>query len=454
MSKASNFFKTTAILSTALLSLLGACAIEDPIDYTTDGYTSGPQGGGSGDESSEGDDSADECNMGSSSEFAEWTRQLGTSSSDRAHGIATDINGNVYVTGTTYGALEGSNASPVDLFVVKYDSGGTDQWIRQLDISNYDQANGVATDSSGNVYVTGNTAHPSGGSIFVVKYDSAGVKKWTQQLGTTETDVANGIATDSSGNVYVTGTTHWYGALDNNTNAGKYDLFVIKYDSAGVKKWTQQLGTTETDEAFGIATDSSGNVYVTGFTEGALEGSNAGNKDLFVVKYDSGGNKQWTQQLGTSEFDVARGVATDSNGNVYVTGATFGSLEGTPAGSQDIFVVKYDSAGDQKWIQQLGTSCDDVARGIATDSSGNVYVTGYTGGAPDGSNAGNEDIFVVKYDSAGDQKWTEQLGTSDWDEASGIATDSSGNVYVTGFTYGALEGSNAGEYDLFVMKLK
>ena len=86
------------------------------------------------------------------------------------------------------------------------------------------------------------------------------------------------------------------------------------------------------------------------------------------------------------------------------------------------------------WTQQLGTSANDIAQGIATDSSGNVYVTGYTQGALDGSNAGYDDLFVVKYDSAGDRKWTKQLGTSSRDDATGIATDSSGNVYVTGYT--------------------
>jgi len=222
MSKASTFFKSTAILSTALLSLLGACAIDDPIDYTTDGYTAGPQGGGSGDGG----------NTGSSDDFVEWTRQLGTSATDYATGIATDSSGNVYVTGGTYGALDGSNAGSSDLFVVKY--------------------------------------------------DSARDRKWTKQLGTSNWDEATGIATDSSGNVYVTGYTR--GALDNNTSAGSYDLFVVKYDSAGDQKWTKQLGTSSPDVARGIATDSSDNVYVTGYTEGALDGSNAGDNDLFVMK--------------------------------------------------------------------------------------------------------------------------------------------------------------------------
>jgi len=134
-------------------------------------------------------------------------------------------------------------------------------------------------------------------------------------------DYANGVATDSSGNVYVTGGTK--GGLDGNTSAGDTDLFVIKYNSSGTKQWTKQFGTDRIDEAIGVATDSSGNVYVVGGTKGNLNGiSNSGRTDAFVIKFNSSGTKQWTKQLGTSKHDRARGVATDSSGNVNVTGVT------------------------------------------------------------------------------------------------------------------------------------
>jgi len=112
---------------------------------------------------------------------------------------------------------------------------------------------------------------------------------------------------------------------------------------------SRQLARSSNDYAYGVATDSSGNVYVTGFTRGALDGNtSAGSNDLFVVKYSYSGTKQWTKQLGTSGNDNASGVATDSSGNVYVTGYTRGGLDGTNAGSRDIFVVKYNSSGTKQ----------------------------------------------------------------------------------------------------------
>ena len=390
------------------------------------------------------------------------TSQLARSSNDYAHGVAIDSSGNVYVARGTNGGLDGNtNAGNTDLFVIKYNSSGTKQWTNQLGSSSRDSANGVATDLSGNVYVTGMTNGELDGcksagveDLFVVKYNSSGTKQWTNQLGSSSRDSANGVATDSSGNVYVTGTTYW--ELDGNTSAGKADLFVVKYNSSGTKQWTKQLGTEKIDEARGVSTDSSGNVYVTGYTDGGLDGNNsAGRSDLFVVKYNSSGTKQWTKQLGTEDSDFANGVATDSSGNVYVTGTTYRNLDGnTNEGNADLFVVKYNSSGTKQWTKQLGSSSRDYANGIVTDSSGSVYVSGTTYGGLDGNtSAGNADLFVVKYYDNGTKQWTKQLGTSSTDTANGVATDSSGNVYVAGGTYGGLDGNtNAGDNDLFVVK--
>ena len=138
---------------------------------------------------------------------------------------------------------------------------------------------------------------------------------------------------------------------------------------------------------------------MTGMTYGGFDGfKNAGNADLFLVKYNSSGTKQWTNQLGSSSDDYANGIVTDSSGSVYVTGTTYGGLDGnTSAGGDDLFIVKYNSSGTKLWTKQLGTSSQDLAEGVATDSSGNVYVAGYTGGGLDGkSSAGIDELVVVK----------------------------------------------------------
>ncbi len=178
---------------------------------------------------------------------------------------------------------------------------------------------------------------------------------------------------------------------------------------------SRQSARSSNDYAYGVATDSSGNVYVTGSTYRSLDGNtSAGNADLFLVKYNSSGTKQWTKQLGSSSDDYANGIVTDSSGSVYVTGTTYGGLDGnTSAGNADLFVVKYNSSGTKQWTKQLGTPSTDTANGVTTDSSGNVYVAGGTYGGLDGnSGSGGNDFFVVKYNSSGTKQWTKQLGSS------------------------------------------
>jgi len=199
-------------------------------------------------------------------------------------------------------------------------------------------------------------------------------------------------------------TGYTAGDLYGNTNSGSRDIFLIKFNSSGTKIWTKQLGTSKNDEGYKVTKDSSGNIYVTGYTGGGLDGNtNSGDSDIILVKYNSSGTKQWTKQLGTSSYDVGYGVITDSSDNIYVTGRTHGDLDGnTSSGESDIFLVKYNSSGTKQWTKQLGSSGWDWGNGVTTDSSGNIYVTGYTNGGLDGNtNSGSNDIFLVKYNSSG-----------------------------------------------------
>ncbi len=332
-------------------------------------------------------------------------------------------------------------------------------WTRQVGTKGTDDANGIATDSAGNTYVAGYTEgvldgskNAGGWDILLLKYDSDGNKVWARQLGTKDVDAANGVATDGDGNVYVTGAT--FGGLDGNTAVGAGDLFLLKYDSAGTKLWSRQFGTSGLDNATAVAVDGSGNVYVAGTTEGALEGNlSEGKSDFFLIKYDGTGTRLWTRQFGTAQEESAFGVASDGSGNVFVTGWTKGGLDGnSPAGEYDLFLAKYNGMGTRLWTRQLGTTSQDNALSVATDGTGNSYVTGQTQGALDGNqSAGSVDGFLVKYGSDGTKSWSRQFGTTAADRAFGVATDAAGNVWLAGSTLGALNGNtSAGGEDLFL----
>ena len=380
-----------------------------------------------------------------SSGFITWagTQQLGTSLGDIGEKIILDSSNNIYISGNTYGALDGnSNSGERDLFLLKYNSSGTKQWTKLLGTTEFEYGHSVMSDSSNNIYVTGRTGGgldgntSSGGEdLILVKYNSSGTKQWTRQLGSSENEYAYGLNVDSSNNIYITGTTR--GGLDGNNNSGGNDIFLVKYNSSGTKQWTEQLGTSASDDGRGVAVDSSNNIYVTGSTSGGLDGNNnSGGNDIFLVKYNSSGTKQWTEQLGTSSEDVALRVTIDSSDNIYVTGYTSGGLDNnTNSGDWDIFLLKYNSSGTKQWTQQLGSSGRESGEDLAVDNSSNIYVTG--------------NALLVKYYDNGTEQWTKQLGAY----AYGVAVDNSSNIYVTGFTSVGLDGNtSAGGNDIFLMK--
>jgi YVTN family beta-propeller protein len=220
----------------------------------------------------------------------------------------------------------------------------------------------------------------------------------------------------------------------------------------GDLEWLRQFGTSGTDFATGVSVNSS-SVYSAGRTDGGLNGqSSSGGSDVYVTKHDTNGNHIWTRQFGSAVDDLAFGVAADSSG-VYLTGQTNGTLPGeTPVGASDAWVSKYDANGNHLWTTQFGSSNFDSATNVAVDSSG-VYVVGRTAGTfPGGTNAGGEDIFIQKVDSAGNLVWARQFGSSSSEAGEDVALDGSA-VYIAGRTSGTLPGqTSAGGQDAFMRK--
>jgi len=339
---------------------------------------------------------------------------------EAASSIAVDSSGNVYVTGSSHGI--GTNS---DYATIKYNSSGVEQWVQRYNgPGNYrEAASSIAVDSSGNVYVTGSSHGIGTNSDYAtIKYNSSGVEQWVQRYngpGNSD-DFANSMVVDASGNVYVTGSSF--------ANGTDNDYATIKYNSAGVEQWVQRYNGPGNygDAASSVAVDSSGNVYVTGSSF-----ANGTDNDYATIKYNSAGVEQWVQRYnGPGNYgDAASSVAVDSSGNVYVTGSSFAN--GT---DNDYATIKYNSAGVEQWVQRYdGNQGFDAARSIAIDDSGNVYVTGWIKTLP------FEIVYAtIKYNSSGIEQWVQIYnGPGDpYDLASSIAVDASGNVFVTGNSYG------------------
>ena len=359
------------------------------------------------------------------------TEYNGTGNSlDEAHAIAVDPSGNVYVTGWSYGGA----GTGYDYATVKYNSTGVQQWAsRYTNVAGgTDEAWDIDVDNVGNVFVTGSSdGAGTNSAATTVRYNSAGVQQYANRFEGVGTSIDAGFAiyVDSlTGTAYVTGYTFQSAAAD-------FDYITLKYNLAGVQQWATQYNSPDGnyDEARAIAVDASGNVYVTGYSQTLV----LTNYDYATVKYNSAGVQQWQVRYnGTgNDYDRANAIALDAAGNVYVTGKSVG----VGSTAEDAFTIKYDNSGVSQWTARYNGAANgyDEAKALAVDTSGNVYITGYSY-----SSGSNNDFLTIKYDASGTQEWiTKYNGTANnTDQAAAIAVDAIGNVFITGLSKGA--GSN------------
>ena len=307
----------------------------------------------------------------------------------------------------------------------------TEEWVARYNGPGYDHdyACAIDVDSQGNVYVTGSSlGNGTGYDYATIKYDSWGNELWIARYNgpSNGDDYATGMTLDPSGNIYVTGRSP----------AGPfYDYLTVAYDSSGNELWVARYNGSVNgfDHAYAIALDSSGNVYVTGFSWGGIPFFGGTSFDYATVAYDSSGNELWVARYNGpgNGWDEAHAIAVDSSGNVYVTGWSRDKWT-----NDDYATVAYDSSGNQLWVARYNGPANwhDHATVIALGSSGNVYVTGYS---MDNITT-SQDYTTIAYDSSGNELWVARYNgpgsNADW--ANALTLDSSENIYITGESFG------------------
>jgi hypothetical protein len=371
--------------------------------------------------------------------------------------IALDASGNIYIAGYFSGTVDFNPGAGLfnlsatgteDIFICKLNSSGNFVWVRRMGGSGSGRSYSIAVDASGNIYSTGiftgtvdfnpgagifNLTSAGGADIFISKTDSASNFVWTKQMGGTSYDYGQFIAVDAAANVYTTG---WFsGTVDfdpgadafNLTTAGSDDIFISRLDSSGSFAWAKSMGGSGDDEAYSIAVDAWGNVYATGDFQGTADfnrgaggyylNSNGG-YDCFILKSDSAGNFKWAKALGGNDDDAGYSIAADAAGNVYTVGSFrettdfdpgIDTVNLTPAGLDDAFILKMDSIGSFTWAKAIGGTSSDFCYSATVNASGNVYASGAFSSpgiafdsvvAMNGNNTGTTyDIFIAKLDT-------------------------------------------------------
>jgi len=333
-----------------------------------------------------------------------------------AYSIAADRFGNAYVTG----GAPVSSSGPTKFATIKYNQLGEQSWLRIFYGQFYqagDNGTSIVTDYNSNVYVTGISFSTNSGCDYTtLKYDSSGTLKWsTYYDGSTSYDYAYHLKVDNYCNVYVTGCS-W-------NDSTFYDIATVKYDSTGIEQWAERYNGPGNggDSAMGLFVDNNGNVYVTGRSWG---GESTG-FDYVTIKYNSSGAQQWARRYNRANnwTDIPHSLAVDDSGNAYVTGETHYSN-----GSQ-YATIKYSPSGEQLWVALYNYQNGEHGYALALDKYGGIYVTGESWGGLFGT---RYDFATVKYSAAGVQQWVIRTSGS-VDEVPGhIAVDTLGNVYVAG----------------------
>ena len=363
---------------------------------------------------------------------------------DGAISAASDMNGNVVVTGSS---SRTTDSSSVDYATVKYSGTGVPVWTNRYNgqIDNVDQPVAVAIDGVGNVFVTG---HSHGGVALAdyatINYSAAGVPLWTNRYSgpANRADQPAGLVVDGSGNVIVTGYSTGV--------SSSADYATLKYSNSGVPQWTNRYNGpgNSVDQASAVATDSSGNVFVTGFSHSSSASSSA---DYATIKYSAGGVPLWTNRYNSAanKVDQAVALAVDRDGSVVVTGSSY--FPGL-ASLADFATIKYSANGIPLWTNLYNGPANraDSAAGIAVDPAGNVFVTGSSV-----TISTNLDFATILYSSAGIPLSTNRYngpanGPDIPSGKSSIALTPDGGVVITGGSDGA--DSTATIYDYFTVK--
>lgn len=424
-----------------------------------------------------------------------WARQLSGNSDDEFNDVATDADGNSYMSGyfnsgsVTFAGQTFTGSPGGTAMLVKRNPTGGLAWARSISGS---RALALATDNLGNCYLTGQimsvtssvlignitlTNSLGGDVFFIAKYNANGDVLWAKTVG--DGNLAGSepraIQCDALGNSYVMGM--YYGGQPANfgngllPNEGVSDVFLLKYTPDGELAWANHLGGSAAEQASDVAVDADGNAIVVGGYNSAVLNCNdlqllnpsgllpsGGTKEVFVVKYTAAGDIVWAINAEGNREDIAHGVSTDAAGNIYISGQ-FNSdalslsnelvlnSDNTPNSNiyNDIFVIKLDPSGSAVWLKSYGSANinginDDIAFGIQTTADGLSYVCGFfsgseiTFGTQTLSNIGFEDFFILAMDSDGSELWAKSSGIANGSVyAYNAAFDNLGNIFVAGY---------------------
>ncbi len=431
------------------------------------------------------------------SSYATWAKTIGGAGSDVCRTVATDAQGNVYISGTYTssadfdpgpGVFQLNAISLFDAYICKLSPNGNFLWARSFGGTVASGQTGIFAidfDATGNVIIGGrfagvvdfdpspavyNLTSNGGDDAFVAKLDQDGDFIWAKNFGGIGADWVSRIALDASGNIFFTGAYTGVANFDpgvgtfNLSALGVTDIYIVKLNNSGDLTWAKSVGGIGNDNGFSLVLDNTANIYAVmtfsgsgDFDPGAgvYNLTSVGALDAAILKLDANGDFVWAISFGGSGADDARSIVIDKNGDLIVSGKFTGTTDFDPsagifevisAGSADVFVGKYSPFGNLIWAKGIGGTGLDQTNAVVSDALGNVYVSGFFPGTIDLDpgpsvypviSAGSNDMFLVKLDEVGNFIWGKSWGGPQGDQIWATEMDKQGNILISG-TYSTI----------------
>ena len=433
----------------------------------------------------------------SNSQTFDWARSAGGGGSDQAYAIATDNDGNSYVTGwfsgsAHFGDIVLTSTGDQDVFLAKYNDNGEALWAVKAYGPANNSAAGITLDWDDFPIITGWFAEAihfddiileSHGSydMFVARYSSEGHVIWARSAGGEGDDYGNRLTTNFEYDVIVSGSfryTAHFGEETTITSEGNRDIFIANYSNTGNFHWVKKAGGEGEDRAYGIICNDEGATYFTGVFNGKAffgEHDIMSNSFLstYIAKMDGGGNFLWVRRGTGGANDYARGfgISMDNEGYVYGNGTfsgrlTFSEETVESTGGQygfDAYLVRYNHEGAFKWIRKAGGYGMDQGRDMFTDANGNTFTTGFFSNEAEFGDkvlesVGKSDIFIAKYNWTGEVVWAKRAGGNYLDYGYGISPGNPQSLYICGnfqedANFDDHEITGWGAFDMFIARL-
>jgi hypothetical protein len=390
-----------------------------------------------------------------------WNRTFGGKDSDLGHSVQQTTDGGFIITGQTYSFGAGAR----DLWLIRTDSEGNEKWNRTFGGEDVDEGQSVQQTTDGGFVITGQTYSfgAGDGDLWLIKTDSEGNERWSRTFGGKDLDVGTSVQQTTNGGFIITGWTRSFGA-------GWDDLWLIKTDSEGgifawdqfmrerelivdpiigpiedpiedpiieeVKLGSRTFGGEDVDKGHSVQQTTDGGFIITGWTNSF----GAGASDLWLIKTDSEGNEKWNRTFGGKGGDIGQSVQQTTDGGFIITGWTnsFG------AGASDLWLIKTDSEGNEEWNLTFGGKDLDGGTSVQQTTDGGFIITGTTWSF----GAGGDDLWLIKTDSEGNEKWSRTFGGKDLDGGQSVQQTTDGGFIITGMT----RSFGAGGEDLWLIK--